>query len=168
MPALACAVRSMVNWSSAADPPGRGASPDPALVGRLSQLVARGRSAVTGAHTDYGAITLLATDGVAGLEVRPRGWVDWVPVDAPAGTFVVNLGDMLARWTNDRYVSTPHKVVARGAGDCWVSARVDGLRGLAVVLEGRGEGGLQVGRHWHQGSRVQEPGVQGQGWHRYI
>jgi hypothetical protein len=38
------------------------------------------------------------------------------------------------------------EVVARGAGDCWVSARVDGLRALTVVLEGRGEGGLQVGR----------------------
>jgi hypothetical protein len=60
------------------------------------------------------------------------------------------------------------EVVARGAGDCWVSARVDGLRGLAVVLEGRGEGGLQVGRRWHQGSRVQDLGVQGQGRHRYI
>ena len=38
------------------------------------------------------------------------------------------------------------EVVARGAGDCWVSARVDGLRALTVVMEGRGEGGLQVGR----------------------
>lgn len=37
-------------------------------------------------------------------------------------------------------------MVARGAGDCWVSARVDGLRALTVVMEGRGEGGLQVGR----------------------
>jgi hypothetical protein len=36
------------------------------------------------------------------------------------------------------------EVVARGAGDCWVSACVDGLRSLTVVLEGRGEGGLQV------------------------
>jgi hypothetical protein len=38
------------------------------------------------------------------------------------------------------------EVVARGAGDCWVSARVDGLRALTVVMEGRGEGGLQVRR----------------------
>jgi isopenicillin N synthase-like dioxygenase len=73
--------------------------------------------AVTGQHTDYGAITLLATDGVPGLEVRPRGGASWVPIAAPPDSFVVNLGDMLARWTNDRYVSTPHRVVATGAGE---------------------------------------------------
>jgi isopenicillin N synthase-like dioxygenase len=70
-------------------------------------------SVTTGGHTDYGAITLLATDGVPGLEVRRRNGV-WAPVDAPAGSLVVNLGDMLARWTNDRYVSTPHRVVSSG------------------------------------------------------
>lgn len=62
-------------------------------------------------HTDYGAITLLATDGVPGLEVRPRGG-DWAPVAARADHLVVNLGDMLARWTNDRYRSTLHRVTA--------------------------------------------------------
>lgn len=74
-------------------------------------------STVTGQHTDYGAITLLATDGVPGLEVRPRGSDEWLPVDAPDGSYVVNLGDMLARWTNDKYVSTPHRVVATGTGE---------------------------------------------------
>ena len=73
--------------------------------------------AVTGQHTDYGAITLLATDGVPGLEVRPRGVGEWAAVEAPPGSFVVNLGDMLARWTNDQYVSTPHRVVSAGAGE---------------------------------------------------
>ena len=62
-----------------------------------------------GAHSDYGLITLLLTDGVAGLEVRTRDG-DWVEAVAPPGTLIVNLGDMLARWTNDRYVSTPHRV----------------------------------------------------------
>ncbi|MDQ3175973.1 MAG: 2OG-Fe(II) oxygenase [Actinomycetota bacterium] len=64
----------------------------------------------TGAHTDYGAITLLATDGVPGLETR-TGNEDWTAVIAPEGSLVVNLGDMLARWTNGRYASTPHRVV---------------------------------------------------------
>ncbi|MDQ3310610.1 MAG: 2OG-Fe(II) oxygenase [Actinomycetota bacterium] len=64
----------------------------------------------TGAHTDYGAITLLATDGVPGLETR-TGNDDWTAVIAPEGSLVVNLGDMLARWTNGRYASTPHRVV---------------------------------------------------------
>ena len=61
-------------------------------------------------HTDYGALTLLATDGVPGLEVKPIG-SDWVPVTTPAGSLVVNLGDMLARWTNGIYQSTPHRVI---------------------------------------------------------
>ncbi|CAN5617287.1 oxidoreductase [soil metagenome] len=69
------------------------------------------RRVLTDAHTDYGAITLLATDGVGGLEVCPRGDT-WTPVVAPPGSLVVNLGDMLARWTNLRYASTPHRVVA--------------------------------------------------------
>lgn len=68
----------------------------------------------TGAHTDYGAITLLATDGRPGLEVRPIDG-DWTAIEAPAGSLVVNLGDMLARWTNERYVSTPHRVVPTSA-----------------------------------------------------
>lgn len=67
-------------------------------------------------HTDYGLITLLATDGVPGLEVKPIGG-DWVPVEAEAGQVVVNLGDMMARWTNDVYRSTPHRVVGPATGD---------------------------------------------------
>ena len=63
-----------------------------------------------GTHTDYGNVTLLATDGVAGLQVRRR---DGVWLDAPAlpGSFICNIGDCLMRWTNDVYVSTPHRVV---------------------------------------------------------
>ena len=66
-------------------------------------------------HTDYGAITLLATDGRPGLEVL-QGEV-WTPVAAPAGSLIVQLGDMLARWTNDRYRSTPHRVVGSSGTD---------------------------------------------------
>jgi isopenicillin N synthase-like dioxygenase len=83
--------------------------PQPPASGRTS-------SVLTDPHTDYGLITLLATDGVAGLEVRPRGG-NWTMVEAPASSLIVNLGDMLARWTNDRYVSTPHRVSAPVASD---------------------------------------------------
>ena len=63
-----------------------------------------------GAHTDYGSITLLTTDGEAGLQVRPRGG-DWTDVPHVPGAYVVNIGDCLMRWTNDIYVSTPHRVL---------------------------------------------------------
>ena len=66
-------------------------------------------------HTDYGAITLLATDGVPGLEVLLDS--GWVPVSAQPGSVIVQLGDMLARWTNDRYRSTPHRVVGSAGAD---------------------------------------------------
>ncbi len=66
-----------------------------------------------GAHTDYGSLTiLLPQDGARGLEVRlPSG--DWAEVVAPPGAFVINLGDLMARWTADRWVSTLHRVVHR-------------------------------------------------------
>ncbi|MBB94427.1 MAG: 2OG-Fe(II) oxygenase [Rhodobacteraceae bacterium] len=63
-----------------------------------------------GAHTDYGSITLLMCDGVPGLQVKPRG-KDWTDVPHVPGAFVVNIGDCLARWSNDIYVSTPHRVL---------------------------------------------------------
>ena len=63
-----------------------------------------------GAHTDYGAITLLMTDGEPGLQVRPRG-KDWMDVPHVEDAYVVNIGDCMMRWTNDIYVSTPHRVL---------------------------------------------------------
>jgi isopenicillin N synthase-like dioxygenase len=68
------------------------------------------RPVLNAPHTDYGAITLLASDGTPGLEVKPLDGA-WTPVESPPAGLVVNLGDMLARWTNDRYRSTPHRVV---------------------------------------------------------
>ena len=66
-------------------------------------------------HTDYGAITLLGVDGLSGLEVLQDG--AWTPVAAAPGSVIVQLGDMLARWTNDRYRSTPHRVVGSSGAD---------------------------------------------------
>jgi isopenicillin N synthase-like dioxygenase len=63
-----------------------------------------------GEHTDYGCVTLLATDDAGGLEVRTRSG-DWLKAPHVAGAFVCNIGDCLMRWTNDIYVSTPHRVV---------------------------------------------------------
>ena len=60
-------------------------------------------------HTDYGVITLLWQDEHGGLELRHRSGT-WQPASPKPGTFVVNIGDLLARWTNDRFVSTAHRV----------------------------------------------------------
>ena len=63
-----------------------------------------------GAHSDYGSVTLLMTDGVGGLQVQPRG-ADWMDVPHVPGAYVVNIGDCLMRWSNDIYISTPHRVL---------------------------------------------------------
>jgi isopenicillin N synthase-like dioxygenase len=65
-------------------------------------------------HTDYGCLTLLATDGTPGLEVRKRGG-GWIAVNAAPGEFIINFGEMLEMWTDGRVVATPHRV--RGSSD---------------------------------------------------
>jgi isopenicillin N synthase-like dioxygenase len=62
-----------------------------------------------GAHTDYGVLTILLADDVPGLQVFRAG--EWHDVTVPRGSFVCNLGDMLERWTNNRWTSTLHRVV---------------------------------------------------------
>jgi isopenicillin N synthase-like dioxygenase len=62
-----------------------------------------------GAHTDYGVLTILLADDVPGLQVFRAG--RWHDVATPRGSFVCNLGDMLERWTNNRWTSTLHRVV---------------------------------------------------------
>lgn len=69
------------------------------------------------AHSDYGMITLLSTDGVGGLQVcrekseEPQVWEDvhYIP-----GALIVNIGDMLERWTNCLFRSTLHRVIPTG------------------------------------------------------
>jgi len=68
-----------------------------------------------GAHTDWGAITLLAQDAAGGLEVRLPGG-EWQALAPVPDALVLNTGDMMQRWTNDRYPSTLHRVVNRAAG----------------------------------------------------
>ena len=63
-------------------------------------------------HTDYGCLTLLWQDQVGGLEVQTREG-EWVTAHPIENTLVVNVGDLLTRWTNEGFKSTPHRVVNR-------------------------------------------------------
>ncbi len=70
-----------------------------------------------GAHTDLGMMTILRNESAAGgLQVCPRGR-DWIKAPAIDNTFIVNIGDLLMRWTNDRWASTPHRVTVPDAAD---------------------------------------------------
>lgn len=64
-----------------------------------------------GAHTDYGSLTILYQENAdGGLQVKTKNG-NWRDVPAIPGTMVVNLGDLMAEWTNDRWRSTLHRVV---------------------------------------------------------
>ena len=65
-----------------------------------------------GAHTDYETFTILAQDGNPGLQVL-NGAERWIDIPPVAGTFVVNIGDLMARWTNDRFTSNVHRAANR-------------------------------------------------------
>ena len=63
-----------------------------------------------GPHTDFGVLTVLCQDDVGGLQVQNvKG--EWVTAPPIPGSLVVNVGDLLARWTNNQFRSTPHRVV---------------------------------------------------------
>ena len=64
-----------------------------------------------GAHTDYGAITILEVEEApGGLQVRTRA-AAWVDVSVVREGFVINIGDLMMTWTNDRWLSNMHRVV---------------------------------------------------------
>lgn len=63
-----------------------------------------------GPHTDNGTLTILAQDDIGGLQLRTLAG-DWIDAPVVPGTFVINVGDMVLRWTNGFFRSTPHRVV---------------------------------------------------------
>ena len=71
----------------------------------------------SGEHSDTGVLTILLIDKIPGLQVKTRAG-EWVDIRCCAGAFIVNIGDMMMQWTNDRWVSTRHRVAnpPRGAG----------------------------------------------------
>lgn len=70
-----------------------------------------------GPHTDFGSLTLLLQDdSPGGLQVQ-RSDGSWQSVAHVPGSYVVNIGDLMARWTNDRWVSTMHRVVVPDGRD---------------------------------------------------
>lgn len=67
-------------------------------------------------HTDWGSLTMLYQDNCGGLEVKnvDGEWIEAPPLE---GAYVVNIADMLQRWSNDRFVSTPHRAINRSGKD---------------------------------------------------
>ena len=83
----------------------------------------------TGAHTDHECFTILCQDGIQALQVRNRRG-DWIDAPPIRGTFVINIGDLMARWTNGIFASTFHRVSnlsghARYSLPCFVGANAD-------------------------------------------
>lgn len=68
------------------------------------------RQSRAAAHSDYGTLTLLFQDAIDGLEVQTRAG-EWIAAPPIPGTVLINIGDLMERWTNHRYRSTPHRVV---------------------------------------------------------
>lgn len=84
-----------------------------------------------GAHTDHECFTILRQDDVQALQVRNRSgeWIDAPPIP---GSYVVNVGDLMARWTNGAFASTYHRVAnlsgrPRYSIPCFIGPNADAL-----------------------------------------
>jgi len=120
-----------------------------------------------GAHTDFGAITILLQDGNPGLEVLHPRTQSFVSVPPTSGAFVVNIGDMLTAWTGGVYKSSVHRVINNNPVDRYSAAfffngnldcELDPLDGRVLV---QGQGGEGVGtKGWtvekHMIKRIQQ------------
>lgn len=73
----------------------------------------KSRHLIGGAHIDSGFVTLLAQDGVEGLQAREAGG-NWVDVPPTEGTLAINFGGVLERWTGGRIKATEHRVIGPG------------------------------------------------------
>ncbi len=106
-----------------------------------------------GAHTDFGAMTLLWQDLVGGLQILHPRTNTWIDVDPIPGAYVVNLGDMMQLWTGGMYRSTMHRVVNRSGKERYSIAffnegRLDYRVKRIIVGEGvEDEVGITVEEH---------------------
>ena len=83
-------------------------------------------------HTDSSFMTLLPANDVAGLWIRPEGH-EWIEPPALAQSFLINSGDILRRWTNDRFLSTAHRVMNQSGTDRYAMPFFYGARDDAVI-----------------------------------
>jgi isopenicillin N synthase-like dioxygenase len=102
-----------------------------------------------GAHTDFGAITLLLQDEASGLQVFNRHTKEWIDVPPNKDAYVVNVGDMLERWTSGDYSSTLHRVInASGTDRYSVPFFYDGNLDCELKpLNGSATSGITVEQH---------------------
>ena len=86
----------------------------------------------TAPHTDNSFMTALARTDVPGLAIRlPSG--EWFPPPIIPGTFLVNLGNIMRRWSNDRFLSTPHGVINESGTDRYSIAYFHSPNPTAVI-----------------------------------